>query len=43
MAREVNHKLIEIAMTVGEMSEEKATTYVKELRGRGRYEEDVWS
>lgn len=43
MAREVNHKLIEIAMTCGEMSEEKATTYVKELRGRGRYEEDVWS
>jgi len=43
MAREVNHKLIEIAMTCGEMTEEKATTYVKELRGRGRYEEDVWS
>ncbi|KAF8983879.1 NADPH-cytochrome P450 reductase [Entomortierella lignicola] len=43
MAREVNHRLIEIAMTCGEMSEEKATNYVKELRGRGRYEEDVWS
>ncbi|KAI1320102.1 NADPH-cytochrome P450 reductase [Mortierella claussenii] len=43
MAREVNHKLIEIAMTCGGMTEEKATTYVKELRGRGRYEEDVWS
>ncbi|KAG0003740.1 NADPH-cytochrome P450 reductase [Entomortierella chlamydospora] len=43
MAREVNHRLIEIAMTCGEMSEEKATNYIKELRGRGRYEEDVWS
>ncbi|KAG0308475.1 NADPH-cytochrome P450 reductase [Dissophora globulifera] len=43
MAREVNHKLIEIAMSCGGMTEEKATTYVKELRGRGRYEEDVWS
>ncbi|KAF9437283.1 NADPH-cytochrome P450 reductase [Entomortierella beljakovae] len=43
MAREVNHKLIEIAMECGEMTEEKAITYVKELRARGRYEEDVWS
>ncbi|KAG0349055.1 NADPH-cytochrome P450 reductase [Podila humilis] len=43
MAREVNHRLIEIAIECGEMSEEKATNYVKELRSRGRYEEDVWS
>ncbi|KAG0228058.1 NADPH-cytochrome P450 reductase [Actinomortierella wolfii] len=43
MAREVNHKLVEIAMTCGGLTEEKATTYVKELRSRGRYEEDVWS
>ncbi|KAF9396604.1 NADPH-cytochrome P450 reductase [Podila verticillata] len=43
MAREVNHRLIEIAVECGEMTEEKATNYVKELRSRGRYEEDVWS
>ncbi|KAG0264273.1 NADPH-cytochrome P450 reductase [Mortierella polycephala] len=43
MAREVNNKLVEIAMICGEMTEDKATTYVKELRARGRYEEDVWS
>ncbi|KAF9161884.1 NADPH-cytochrome P450 reductase [Actinomortierella ambigua] len=43
MAREVNSKLVEIAVACGGLTEEKATTYVKELRSRGRYEEDVWS
>ncbi|KFH68951.1 hypothetical protein MVEG_05753 [Podila verticillata NRRL 6337] len=43
MAREVNHQLVEIAMECGGMTEDKATNYVKDLRSKGRYEEDVWS
>ncbi|KAG0019318.1 NADPH-cytochrome P450 reductase [Podila clonocystis] len=43
MAREVNYQLVEIAMECGGLTEEKATNYVKDLRSKGRYEEDVWS
>ncbi|KAF9334138.1 NADPH-cytochrome P450 reductase [Podila minutissima] len=43
MAREVNHRLVEIAMECGGLTEDKATNYVKDLRSKGRYEEDVWS
>jgi NADPH-ferrihemoprotein reductase len=43
MARDVNNSLIQIAQTIGEMDESSATTYIKDLRSRGRYQEDVWS
>ncbi|RHZ63323.1 hypothetical protein Glove_330g11 [Diversispora epigaea] len=43
MARDVNNALIKIAQSCGEMSEEDATAYIKDLRGQGRYQEDVWS
>ncbi|KAF9320781.1 NADPH-cytochrome P450 reductase [Podila horticola] len=43
MAREVNHQLVEIAMECGGMTKDKATNYVKDLRSKGRFEEDVWS
>ncbi|CAG8525439.1 11060_t:CDS:2 [Diversispora eburnea] len=31
------------AQSCGEMSEEDATVYIKDLRSQGRYQEDVWS
>lgn len=43
MARDVNHALTKIAQSCGNMSEDGAAVYVKELRAQGRYQEDVWS
>ncbi|RUS35487.1 hypothetical protein BC938DRAFT_482754 [Jimgerdemannia flammicorona] len=43
MARDVNGEFVRMAHELGGMTEEKAATFVKDLRGRGRYQEDVWS
>lgn len=43
MARDVNNSLIQIAQSCGGMDEVSATNYVKDLRSKGRYQEDVWS
>ncbi|CAG8510018.1 15954_t:CDS:2, partial [Dentiscutata heterogama] len=43
MARDVNNALIQIAQACGGMDENSAIAYVKDLRNRGRYQEDVWS
>lgn len=43
MARDVHSILVTIAQTYGEMSSEKAATFVKELTQKGRYSQDVWS
>uniref|UniRef100_A0A1D1XMN8 NADPH--cytochrome P450 reductase n=1 Tax=Anthurium amnicola TaxID=1678845 RepID=A0A1D1XMN8_9ARAE len=43
MARDVNNTLIQIAQSRGGMDETSATNYVKDLRSKGRYQEDVWS
>ncbi len=43
MARDVNSGLIQIAQSCGGMDEASATNYVKDLRSKGRYLEDVWS
>ncbi|CAG8575760.1 11072_t:CDS:2, partial [Racocetra persica] len=40
MARDVNNVLIQIAQTCGGMDENSAIAYVKDLRSRGRYQED---
>jgi NADPH-ferrihemoprotein reductase len=40
MARDVNSTLIQMAQSCGEA---EATNYVKDLRNKGRYQEDVWS
>lgn len=43
MARDVQAQLLRIVSEHGEMTEEKAARFIKELRGKGRYQEDVWS
>lgn len=43
MARDVNHVLIGIAETHGKLTNMQATEWVKELRKKKRYLEDVWS
>ncbi|CAG8610092.1 6751_t:CDS:2, partial [Acaulospora colombiana] len=43
MARDVNNALIRIAQSCGNMDEDSATAYVRDLRSRGKYQEDVWS
>lgn len=43
MAREVYQEVIEMACEHGKMSKEKATTWVKDLKLNGRYQEDVWA
>jgi len=43
MARDVNRTLIDIAKEFGSLSENDAVNYVKEMRNKGRYLEDVWS
>ncbi|KAL1918873.1 uncharacterized protein VTP21DRAFT_2895 [Calcarisporiella thermophila] len=43
MAHDVQHTLIAIAQQYGGMDEARATSWVKDLRSRGRYQEDVWS
>lgn len=43
MARDVHSILVNIAQTYGELSAEKAATFVKELTQKGRYSQDVWS
>ncbi|OZJ03384.1 hypothetical protein BZG36_04484 [Bifiguratus adelaidae] len=43
MAKDVQNEFINMAKELGGLSEDKATAFVKNLRGRGRYQEDVWS
>lgn len=43
MARDVNTALGQLAQSCGGMDETSATNYVKDLRSKGRYQEDVWS
>jgi len=43
MARDVNTALVQIAQSYGGMDETSGTNYVKDLRSKGRYQEDVWS
>jgi NADPH-ferrihemoprotein reductase len=43
MARDVNTALIQVAQSYGGMDETSATNYIKDLRSKGRYQEDVWS
>ncbi|CAG8564748.1 18697_t:CDS:2, partial [Acaulospora morrowiae] len=40
MARDVNNALIKIAQTCGDMDENSATAYIRDLRSRGKYQED---
>ncbi|KAJ3360129.1 hypothetical protein GGF32_008594 [Allomyces javanicus] len=43
MARDVHRWFVEAAMTRGGVSEEKAERFVKDMRTKGRYLEDVWA
>lgn len=43
MARDVQKLICEIAQHVGKKTEAEAQTFVKMLREKGRYQEDVWS
>ena len=43
MARDVHSILIDIAQTYGEMTNERAGAFVKDLTQKGRYSQDVWS
>ena len=43
MANDVNKQLESMAINVGKMSEQSAKAWVKTLRSKGRYLEDVWS
>ncbi|KAJ1929077.1 hypothetical protein IWQ60_001478 [Tieghemiomyces parasiticus] len=43
MARDVNKTFVDIAANVGGMPQQQAVNYVKNLRGQGRYQEDVWA
>jgi NADPH-ferrihemoprotein reductase len=43
MANDVNKQLESTAMQIGKLSETAAKQWVKNLRSKGRYLEDVWS
>ncbi|KAI3629273.1 hypothetical protein MIR68_012689 [Amoeboaphelidium protococcarum] len=43
MARDVHQTLEQICRSVGSMSEYDASQFIKSLRDKGRYQEDVWS
>lgn len=43
MAKDVQSAFIEFAQTYGGKSTADAEQYVKTLRNKGRYQEDVWS
>ena len=43
MARDVNEILIGICRNQGEMSQQQAVAYVKDLGQKSRYAQDVWS
>ncbi|KAG2230720.1 hypothetical protein INT48_004773 [Thamnidium elegans] len=43
MARDVNQTFVKFAQQFGELEEDKAQDFVKNLRNTGRYQEDVWS
>lgn len=43
MARDVNQTFVRFAQEFGQLDEDKAHDYVKNLRNTGRYQEDVWS
>jgi sulfite reductase alpha subunit-like flavoprotein len=42
MAADVHSTLLKIAMEHGGRTEEKAKAWIKDLKGSGRYQEDVW-
>ncbi|KAL7746978.1 hypothetical protein RI367_007690 [Sorochytrium milnesiophthora] len=43
MARDVNKWFVDLAIDLGGMTEEKAVKYIKDMRNKGKYLEDVWS
>lgn len=43
MAKDVQSSFIEFAQTYGGKDADQAEQYVKSLRSKGRYQEDVWS
>jgi NADPH-ferrihemoprotein reductase len=43
MARDVNQWFLETARDLGKLPDDKAARYLKDLRNRGRFLEDVWS
>ncbi|CAM0135180.1 hypothetical protein VKS41_000235 [Umbelopsis sp. WA50703] len=43
MAKDVQSAFIEFAQTYGDRSAQDAEQYVKDLRTKGRYQEDVWA
>ncbi len=43
MAADVHKQLETMAMEIGKLSETAAKAWVKSLRSKGRYLEDVWS
>ncbi|KAI9144095.1 hypothetical protein BKA69DRAFT_1026013, partial [Paraphysoderma sedebokerense] len=43
MARDVNKWFVDKAVELGDLAEDKAVKWVKELRTKGRFSEDVWS
>jgi len=43
MARDVNEILIGICRDQGQMTQQQATAYVKDLGQKSRYAQDVWS
>jgi len=43
MARDVNSTLVQVAVKEGGLTEQQAVNWVKDLRLRKRYAEDVWS
>ncbi|KAK9765095.1 hypothetical protein K7432_006850 [Basidiobolus ranarum] len=43
MAKDVQKAIAEMAVQLGNMEEDQANNYVKQLRIEGRYQEDVWA
>ncbi|RKP39167.1 hypothetical protein BJ085DRAFT_41672 [Dimargaris cristalligena] len=43
MARDVIKTFVDIAASIGGLPQKQAVNFVKNLRGQGRYQEDVWS
>lgn len=43
MAKDVQSAFVEFSQTYGGQSAEQAEQYVKNLRNKGRYQEDVWA
>ncbi len=43
MARDVNEIIVNVCKNQGQMGHSQALQYVKDLRQKSRYVEDVWS